>query len=84
MHLNLMHIYQDKLLYKNRLICNCGEKMCDASGYDSLTKKMKDNLGLKKSPVAIKFVLREENIPEGIPKTRQKEISQEYNLYVLM
>ena len=42
--------------------------MCESNGYDFITDKLKDNLGLKKSPVAIKFVLREKDIPEGIPK----------------
>ena len=30
--------------------------------------KIKDKLGLEKSPVAIKLVLNEDDIPEGIPK----------------
>ena len=42
--------------------------MCESNGYDLISHKIKDNLGLKKSPVAIKFVLREEDIPEGISK----------------
>jgi uncharacterized protein (DUF169 family) len=42
--------------------------MCDSNGYDFISQKLKDNLGLEKSPVAIKFVLREEELPEGVPK----------------
>jgi uncharacterized protein (DUF169 family) len=42
--------------------------MCESNGYDFISQKIKDNLGLKKSPVAIKFVLREEDLPEGVSK----------------
>jgi uncharacterized protein (DUF169 family) len=42
--------------------------MCEANGYDTISQKLKDNLGLKKSPVAIKFILREEDLPEGVSK----------------
>lgn len=42
--------------------------MCEANGYDTISQKLKDNLGLKKSPVAIKFILRESDLPEGVPK----------------
>ena len=42
--------------------------MCEANGYDSISQKLKDNLGLKKSPVAVKFILRKEDLPEGVPK----------------
>lgn len=44
------------------------ESACDVNGYDMVSRKIKENLGLSKSPVAIKFVLREEDIPEGIKK----------------
>ena len=42
--------------------------MCESNGYDFIASKLKENMDLKKSPVAIKFVLREKDIPEGIPK----------------
>ena len=42
--------------------------MCEFNGYDIISEKIKENLGLSKSPVAIKFVLREEDLPEGISK----------------
>ncbi|SCG84972.1 DUF169 domain-containing protein [Methanobacterium congolense] len=41
---------------------------CDVDGYKELSQKIKDKLGLEKSPVAVKLVLKEEDIPEGIPK----------------
>lgn len=41
---------------------------CDVTGYEELSSKIKDKLGLEKSPVAVKLVLREEDIPEGISK----------------
>lgn len=41
---------------------------CDVNGYEDLSIKIKDKLGLEKSPVAVKLVLKEEDIPEGIPK----------------
>ena len=40
----------------------------DVEVYKKLALKIKDQLGLEKSPVAIKLVLNKENIPEGIPK----------------
>ena len=46
--------------------------MCESNGYDIISSKLKEHLGLVRSPVAIKFVLREEDIPEGIPKTEEK------------
>ena len=46
--------------------------MCESDGYDLISSKLKEQLGLKRSPVAIKFVLREEDIPEGIPKAAEK------------
>jgi uncharacterized protein (DUF169 family) len=45
--------------------------MCDTNGYDTISQGIKDNLGLENSPVAIKLVLREEDIPEGIPKIEE-------------
>ncbi|OPY25171.1 MAG: hypothetical protein A4E27_01000 [Methanobacterium sp. PtaU1.Bin242] len=47
------------------------ESTCDVNGYDIVSQKLKENLGLTKSPVAIKFVLREEDIPEGIEKIEE-------------
>lgn len=44
------------------------ESSCDVNGYDLVSDKLKEHLNLSKSPVAIKFVLREEDIPEGIKK----------------
>ncbi len=44
------------------------EISCDVNGYDWISDKLKEHLKLSKSPVAIKFVLREEDIPEGIKK----------------
>lgn len=44
---------------------------CDVNGYEELSQKIKDKLGLEKSPVAIKLVLKEEDIPEGIPKIQE-------------
>jgi uncharacterized protein (DUF169 family) len=41
---------------------------CDVNGYEDLSMKIKNKLGLEKSPVAIKLVLKEEDIPEGISK----------------
>jgi uncharacterized protein (DUF169 family) len=41
---------------------------CDSNEYKDLSLKIKNKLGLEKSPVAIKLVLREEDIPEGIAK----------------
>jgi uncharacterized protein (DUF169 family) len=45
--------------------------MCDSNGYDFISQKLKDDLELEKSPVAIKFVLREEDLPEGVPKLEE-------------
>lgn len=44
------------------------ESTCEVEGYDMVSRELKERLGLKKSPVAIKFILREEDIPEGIEK----------------
>jgi uncharacterized protein (DUF169 family) len=44
------------------------ESSCDVNGYDWISDKIKEHLDLKKSPVAVKFVLREKDIPEGIEK----------------
>ena len=40
----------------------------DVDVYNKLSLKIKDQLGLDKSPVAIKLVSNKENIPEGISK----------------
>jgi uncharacterized protein (DUF169 family) len=44
---------------------------CDVNGYKDLSMKIKDKLGLKKSPVAIKLVLKEDDLPDGIPKIEE-------------
>jgi uncharacterized protein (DUF169 family) len=44
---------------------------CDVDVYNKLSLKIKDQLGLEKSPVAIKLVSNKENIPEGIPKVEE-------------
>lgn len=44
---------------------------CEVNGYGELSQKIKDKLGLEKSPVAIKLVLKEEDLPEGIPKIQE-------------
>lgn len=36
--------------------------------YKTISKKMKDKLGLERSPVAVKLVLREEDLPEGVER----------------
>lgn len=46
------------------------KKMCDVEGYDIISEKLKEKLGLSKSPVAIKLVLRKEDIPEGIEELK--------------
>ncbi|NYB51283.1 MAG: DUF169 domain-containing protein [Methanobacteriaceae archaeon] len=46
--------------------------MCESDGYDFISDKLKEHLDLEKSPVAIKFVLREEDIPKGIAKADGK------------
>ena len=50
-------------MFRGEIMCSC-----DENGYKDLSIKIKDKLGLEKSPVAIKLVLKEEDIPEGIPK----------------
>jgi uncharacterized protein (DUF169 family) len=47
------------------------ESTCDVNGYGMVSQKIKEKLGLTKSPVAIKFVLRENDIPEDIKKIAQ-------------
>lgn len=42
--------------------------VCAANGYDEISGKLKTLLGLEKSPVAIKLVLREDDLPEGVEK----------------
>ena len=44
---------------------------CDVNGYKELSMKIKDKLRLEKSPVAIKLVLEEDDIPDGIPKIEE-------------
>ncbi len=44
---------------------------CDVNGYKELSLKIKDKLVLEISPVAIKLVLNEDNIPEGISKIEE-------------
>ncbi len=44
------------------------EGTCEVEGYDMISRELKERLGLNKSPVAIKFVLREEDIPDEIEK----------------
>ncbi len=44
------------------------ESYADVNVYSLVSDKIKEHLSLSKSPVAIKFVLREEDIPEGIKK----------------
>lgn len=41
---------------------------CTIMDNDFFSKAFKDKLDLKQSPVAIKFILREEDLPEGIPQ----------------
>ena len=40
---------------------------CVVNEYEELSLKIQNKLGLKKSPVAIKLVLKENDIPDGIP-----------------
>jgi len=47
---------------------NMTESACDVNGYDMISREIKENLDLDKSPVAVKFVLRPEDIPEDIKK----------------
>ena len=47
------------------------EGNCEVEGYDMVSKEIKEILGLSKSPVSIKFVLREEDIPKGIEKINE-------------
>jgi len=50
-------------MFRGEIMCSC-----DENEYKDLSIKIKDKLGLDKSPVAIKLVLKEEDIPDGIPK----------------
>jgi len=52
-----------------------GEVMdnCDVNGYKELSMKIKDKLGLEKSPVAIKLVLKEDDIPKEITKIEENK-----------
>jgi uncharacterized protein (DUF169 family) len=45
--------------------------MCETNGYDMISNKIKEKLGLTKSPVAVKLLLRVEDIPEGVPKIEE-------------
>lgn len=47
------------------------ESSCEVSGYDKVSDNIKKSLGLEKSPVAIKFVLREKDLPKDIPKVSE-------------
>lgn len=47
------------------------EGTCEVEGYDMVSRELKERLGLEKSPVAIKFILREEDIPEGTKKIEE-------------
>jgi len=47
------------------------EGTCEVEGYDMVSRELKERLGLSKSPVAIKFILREEDIPEEIEKIEE-------------
>ncbi len=53
-------------MVRGEIMCSC-----DENEYKDLSMKIKDKLGLEKSPVAIKLVLKEEDIPEGILKTEK-------------
>jgi len=44
---------------------------CNVHEYKELSLKIKNKLGLKKSPVAIKLVLKEDDIPDGISKIEE-------------
>lgn len=44
------------------------EANCNVNKYDMISRKFKEKLNLDKSPVAIKFILRKEDIPNGIKK----------------
>lgn len=50
------------------MVKNMAEGTCEVEGYDMVARELKERLNLDKSPVAIKFILREEDIPEGIEK----------------
>jgi uncharacterized protein (DUF169 family) len=45
--------------------CTCEVTECE---YAPISGELKEKLGLEKSPVAIKFILREKDLPEGIGK----------------
>lgn len=50
------------------MVKNMAENTCEVNGYDSVSEKLKEKLNLDKPPVAIKFLLREEDAPEGLKK----------------
>jgi uncharacterized protein (DUF169 family) len=51
-----------------------GDNMCECevNGYEVISDKIKNDLGLEKSPVAIKLVLREEDLPDNLDKIDSK------------
>ena len=53
------------------MVKNMAEGTCEVEGYDMVSRELKEKLGLEKSPVAIKFILRKEDIPEGIKKIEE-------------
>ena len=59
------------------------ESACDVNGYDWVSDKIKEHLGLTKSPVAVKFVLREEDIPESINKIENGKYTKSTNENIL-
>ncbi len=61
-------------------MCESDACECESEGYDTIAKKLIENLGLKRSPVAIKFILREKDIPEGVPKSDENMRHCEYVL----
>ncbi|MCL2116049.1 MAG: DUF169 domain-containing protein [Methanobrevibacter sp.] len=48
------------------------ENSCDIENNEYFAKNFKKELNLKNSPVAIKFILKKENIPEDIAKINNK------------
>jgi uncharacterized protein (DUF169 family) len=46
--------------------------MCAIDEYDLISEKIKDNLSLENSPVALKFVLREKDLPGDVSKIEDK------------
>lgn len=50
-------------------MCESDACECESEGYKVISEKLIGKLGLKRSPVAIKFILREKDLPEGVPKS---------------